>query len=127
MNKTCEWIQVADVLILKVHHLLGEYANRQLLTAAQQRIDAGNILMIVDLGSMPYTNSVGLNFLISLQARCQEKHGQIVLANASDKLMQLLEITKLQPLFQLTSSVEEALQLINQGERTESPENKNSV
>ena len=55
-----------------------------------------------------------MDFLISLQARCQDRKGALAVANVSQKIIQLLEVTKLQPLFTITESVEEALALINE-------------
>ena len=98
------------IQVLRVESLLSEYTNRSILEAAQQQIDNGFHQFIVDLEGMAYTNSVGLNFIISLQARCQEHGGDIVVANASTKIMQLLEITKLHEIFHLSNSVEDAFQ-----------------
>jgi anti-sigma B factor antagonist len=114
MNQAYQLTPTGDVMLLTVRNLLSEYTNRDILRHAQSSIDAGFAHFVVDLGGMPYTNSVGLNFLISLQARCQERDGQLVVANVSDKILQLLDITKLQPLFQLTDSVEAALRLVQQ-------------
>ena len=105
--------QSGDIKILTVNNLLVEYQNREILLLAQNHIDQGFTKFVVDLDDMPYTNSVGLNFLISLQARCQDKGGAITLVNVSKKILQLLEVTKLQPLFQITDSVEAALRLMN--------------
>ncbi|MEL6972633.1 MAG: STAS domain-containing protein [Bacteroidota bacterium] len=106
--------QVGNIKVLRVNSLLSEFTNREILQLAQDCIDQGFTKFVVNLGGMPYTNSVGLNFLISLQARCQDQAGAVVVSQISDKIIQLLEVTKLRPLFTITQSEEEALALINE-------------
>jgi anti-sigma B factor antagonist len=114
MDQVFELSQSGSIKVLRVHNLLSEFANREILSTAQSCIDEGFNRFVVDLEGMPYTNSVGLNFLISLQSRCQDQGGSIVMVNVSKKIIQLLEITKLQPLFHLTDSVDEALRLLKE-------------
>ena len=114
MDQVYELSQSGSIKVLRVHNLLSEFANREILGAAQGCIDEGFNRFVVDLEGMPYANSVGLNFLISLQSRCQDQNGSIVIVNVSKKIIQLLEITKLQPLFHLTDSVDEALRLLDE-------------
>jgi anti-sigma B factor antagonist len=114
MDQAYELSQSGRVKLLRVHNLLSEFTNREILGVVQDCIDEGHNKFIVDLEGMPYTNSVGLNFLISLQARCQDKAGSLVIMNVSKKILQLLEVTKLQPLFHLTDSVDEALRLLDE-------------
>ena len=118
-DKAFQLIQSNQINVLQVSNLLSEYKNREILNAAQGAIDAGFTKFVVDLDGMPYTNSVGLNFLISLQARGQDREGMVVIANVSKKIIQLLEITKLHPLFHLTDSVKAGLLLINKAETQE--------
>lgn len=110
MSQTYHLLVSKGIQVLRVQSLLSEYSNRAILEAAQQKIDEGFNQFVLDLTGMPYTNSVGLNFIISLQARCKEQGGDMVVANASTKIMQLLEITKLHDIFHLSNSVEDAFQ-----------------
>lgn len=95
--------------ILKVDNLLTEYGNRALLEVVQQKIDAGFTTFVIDLQDMAYTNSIGLNFLIAVQARCQDKGGNMAIANISSKVRQLLHITKLDTIFSCCPSVDDAI------------------
>ena len=106
--------QNEEVAVLTVYDLLAEYGNREILRDAQRRIDQGFTNFVVDLSKVPYMNSVGLNFLITLQARCTDQGGRLVVANASKKVVQLLEVTKLLPLFHLTDSVADAMLVMQQ-------------
>lgn len=114
MDQAYAFSQVGNIKVLRVNNLLSEFTNREILQLAQDRIDQGFTKFVVNLEGMPYTNSVGLNFLISLQARCQDQQGAVVVSHVSNKIIQLLEITKLQPLFTITQSEEDALTLINE-------------
>lgn len=112
MSPAYELKSVKDIQVLCVKSLLSEYTNRDILKVAQQQIDKGFCNFIIDLAGMTYTNSVGLNFLISLNARCQEEGGKVVVANVSTKIMQLLEMTKLHDILNLSDSVEDGLRQI---------------
>ncbi len=109
MSKLFALSNQGQVQVLEVRDLISEYANRQILDAAQARIDDGYADFVVDLSQIDYMNSVGLNFLISLRNRSDDKGGQLAVANASSKIIQLLEMTKLRPLFNLTESIDDAL------------------
>ena len=114
MNPAYDLKSSKDIQILSVKSLLNEYTNRDILQAAQKQIDFGFCKFVVDLANMPYTNSVGLNFLISLQARCKEQGGDMVVANVSTKIMQLLEVTKLHDILNLSDTVEDGFRQIQQ-------------
>ncbi|MCB9302259.1 MAG: STAS domain-containing protein [Lewinellaceae bacterium] len=102
-----------SVQVLKVHNLLNEYINKEILRAVQSKIDDGFSTFVVDLKDIQFMNSVGLNFLIMLRARTIDNGGHVAVVNASQKVMQLLEMTKLLPMFQLSGSVEEAVESIS--------------
>ena len=101
---------IEDSLVLQVFNLRGEYENKQTLRAVMSKIDGGFPNFVVDLSKIEFMNSVGLNFLISLKKQSKASGSQLALANVSQKIIQLLEITKLRPMFFITNSVEEALQ-----------------
>lgn len=112
MSQAYSLTSLEEVQLLSVKNILHEYANRDILSLAQQQIDIGFNKFVLDLAEMPYTNSIGLNFLIALRARCIEQGGELVLANVSHRVMRLLDITKLNDRFHLSDSVEDAIQQI---------------
>ncbi len=109
MNPNYSITRTANVQVLEVRNLLNEHANKEILQAVQSIIDEGCSDFVVDLKQIQFMNSVGLNFLITLRARSNDKGGQVAVANASKKVVQLLEMTKLRPIFQVNNSVEEAV------------------
>ncbi|MCB0586437.1 MAG: STAS domain-containing protein [Phaeodactylibacter sp.] len=109
MNPNYNITKQDSIQVLEVKNLLNEMANKEILQAVQSKIDEGFSNFVVDLGQIPYMNSVGLNFLIMLKARSNDKGGNVAMANVSTKVLELLEMTKLRPIFQVNNSVEEAV------------------
>jgi len=109
MNPNYNITKAENVQILEVRNLLNEYVNKEILQAVQSKIDEGFSNFVVDLKQIQFMNSVGLNFLITLKARSNDNGGRVAVANASGKVVQLLEMTKLRPIFQVNNSVEEAV------------------
>lgn len=99
-----------DIRILTVFDLISDYSNRQILESIQRSIDSGKLHYIVDLSNIQVMNSVGLNFLLTLRARSEERGGHLVICGIHQRVQQLLEMTKLTSMFDLASDVEESLQ-----------------
>lgn len=99
-----------DIQILEVKDLLNEFANKEILQAAKDKVKEGYANFLVDLGGIEYMNSVGINFLIQLKKLAAEAEGKMVVAAASSKVLQLLAITKLTPLLNFADTVEQGLQ-----------------
>ena len=99
-----------EIQILKVSNLINEFVIKDILKAAQAKIEKGFSKFVVDLSAVEYMNSVGLNLLINLITKSKDIGGRVAVVNASAKIMHLLEVTKLKPMFQLASSIDEAVQ-----------------
>lgn len=102
-----------NVQVLQVKDLLNEFANKEILKAARQKVAEGYANFVVDLGGIEYMNSVGINFLIQLKKMASAAGGKMVVAGASTKVLQLLNITKLTPLLNFADDVEQGLQNFN--------------
>lgn len=103
-----------EIQILKVKNLFNEFVIKDILKAAQAKFEKGFSKFVVDLSAIDYMNSVGLNLLINLKTKSKDIGGQIAVASASDKIIRLLEITKLKPMFCLTATVDEAIQSLSE-------------
>ena len=112
MNSQYSIFEHSGVLILQVPNLLNEFENKKILEAANTRIEEGFSNFVVDLSGTEYMNSVGLNFLISMKKKSMQLEGQLILVNPSNKIVSLLEITKLRDKFNLKPTVEEALKAL---------------
>jgi anti-anti-sigma factor len=65
-------------------------------------------LYIFDLTNVPYIDSAGLGMLVSQFSRCQGRGVRLVLAGVNPRVLQLLQITRLNNLLPMAATVEEA-------------------
>ena len=65
-------------------------------------------LHILDLTEVPYMDSAGLGMIVSHYVRCQGRGVRLVAAGVSSRVVQLLELTKVDKFFPRFDSVEEA-------------------
>jgi len=96
--------------ILEVHSLRNEIDNKKILSSVDTSIDDGNSNFVVDLGSLDYINSIGINFLISMMKKSEKSGGALRLINVSAQIEKLLHITKLSNYFHIKSDLEQALE-----------------
>lgn len=73
-------------------------------------LDEGKKNVIIDLAETKFMNSSGLGMLISGYTTVKNGGGVMKLANATEKIESLLVITKLITIFELFSSVDEAVE-----------------
>jgi len=88
--------------------LIGEENNTSILTEADHYISRGVNKAIIDISNVRYINSSGIGVLISLLTKVRNKDGDICLINPSENVQKLLIITKLNAIFRMASTVEEA-------------------
>ena len=89
-----------QIQVLQVQSLLSEYDNKSIMLEVENRIDKGWNKFVIDLSLMDIMNSVGLNFLIFMMKKSQNSGGNFAVANASENIIKLLEVTKLKSFFQ---------------------------
>jgi anti-sigma B factor antagonist len=73
-------------------------------------IDAGSRKFLIDFKDTAYIDSSGLGVLVSLSKKIREKGGEMRLSNLNEDLRTLFELTKLDTLFHIADSREQALQ-----------------
>ena len=64
--------------------------------------------IILDLTEVPYMDSAGLGMIVSHYVRCQGRGVRLVAAGVSSRVVQLLELTKVDKFFPRFDSVDEA-------------------
>jgi len=79
----------------------------------QKNLNENNKIFVVDLSEVKYVNSNGIGLLIRGYTSVVNAGGSLVLANINEKLKELLSITKLITIFNIYSSVDEALKSLN--------------
>ncbi len=72
-------------------------------------LDGGARKFVVDFAKTGYIDSSGLGVLVSLSKKIREQGGELRLAGLNEDLQTLFELTKLDTLFAITRTAEEAL------------------
>jgi anti-sigma B factor antagonist len=72
-------------------------------------VDGGARKVLIDFGHTGYIDSSGLGALVSLAKKLREAGGELRLAGLNEDLRTLFELTKLDTLFQIADSADEAL------------------
>ncbi|HXS78030.1 MAG TPA: STAS domain-containing protein [Terracidiphilus sp.] len=68
-------------------------------------------ITIFDLTDVPYIDSCGLGLIVGHFVRCQNKGVQFVTAGVGPRVLQLFKTTKVDRLFPMTTTVDEAAAL----------------
>lgn len=85
--------------------------NRQeLKQKVLEELENGARKFVVDFQQTGYIDSSGLGVLVSLSKKIREKGGELRLSGLNEDLRTLFELTKLDTLFRITDTKEEALQ-----------------
>lgn len=85
--------------------------NRQeLKQKVLEELEGGARKFVVDFQQTGYIDSSGLGVLVSLSKKIREKGGELRLSGLNEDLRTLFELTKLDTLFRITDTKEEALQ-----------------
>lgn len=85
----------------------------QLMQQVNDIILNNNIRFIIDLGALKYLNSSGLTILIQILTKSRKAGGETVIANVGKRIKELLVITKLNTVFTVADSVEQAISKID--------------
>ncbi len=85
--------------------------NRQeLKQRVLEELENGARRFVIDFADTGYIDSSGLGVLVSLSKKIREQGGELRLANLNEDLRTLFELTKLDTLFFIADSREEALE-----------------
>ena len=92
--------------VLRIHGplLLGNFFPLQNMVRSD---DSG--LLIIDVADMPYIDSAGIGCLVGAHVSRENSGRKLVLVGANDRLMTSLKVTRVDQLFKMAPSVEQAL------------------
>lgn len=102
--------QVGDITILDMDGkiTIGE-GSVSLRTAIRRLLEEGKKKILLNLAKVGYIDSSGIGELVSSYTAINKEAGQLKLLNLTQKLQDLLTITKLLTVFDVYDSEEEAL------------------
>lgn len=98
------------VLVLRLSgDLIGEDNGASILELATDHINQNTKYCIVDISQIRYINSSGIGVLITILTKFRNKGGEVYLVKPSDNVKKLLIITKLNAIFNVAETQEEAI------------------
>jgi anti-sigma B factor antagonist len=98
-----------DITVLDVEGQLIVGNRQELKQKVLEELEDGERKFLIDFDRTGYIDSSGLGVLVSLSKKIREQGGELRLANLNEDLRTLFELTKLDTLFQISSSRDEAL------------------
>jgi anti-sigma B factor antagonist len=105
--------QISEENNFQILKLSGELIDKHqaidLIRSIDGLLDTDKNKWAIDLSDLKYMNSSGLNVLIQILTKTRNKGGESVIFNVSKKVNELLVITKLNTLFKVSETKEEAL------------------
>jgi anti-sigma B factor antagonist len=109
---TCSKLNDLNFVTLK-GDLIEKGQALQLLNEIDLFIEKKENKFILNLSELRYMNSTGLNVLINILTKSRKSGGDVAIYGLLPKIKELLEITKLNSIFNIASSKEEASKKIN--------------
>jgi anti-sigma B factor antagonist len=100
-----------NILVLTLSgDLIGEDNGASILELATDHIKNNVRYCIVDISHVRYINSSGIGVLITILTKFRNKGGEVYLVRPSENVKKLLIITKLNAIFNVAETEEEAVQ-----------------
>ena len=100
-----------DVVVFSLSgDLIGEQNSLDIINKADEQISLGILKCIIDISKLRYINSSGIGILITLLTKFRNKGGEVCLLNPSETVQKLLIITKLNAIFNVADTQDEALE-----------------
>jgi anti-sigma B factor antagonist len=96
-----------------IYKLEGEIIDKsqtvELTEQINKMISSGKKNIVLELSGLRYMNSSGLNVLVGILTKARNAGGEVLVCNISAKVRELLVVTKLDTIFHILPSVEEAI------------------
>jgi anti-sigma B factor antagonist len=99
---------------ITIFKLEGEIIDKTQTIGLIEQIDrliaSGKKNIVLELAGIRYMNSSGLNVLVNILTKARNVGGDVSVCNISPKVKDLLVVTKLDTIFHILPSVEEAIE-----------------
>ena len=105
--------QYGTVIIELKGKLVGGPLSERMDRTLNNLLEQGKKNIIVDLGGINILNSSGMGILISSYSKVRDNGGVLKLANITNKIQGLLSITKLNQIFEIYNTTDEAVKSFN--------------
>lgn len=98
-----------DVTVIDVQGQLIVGNRQELKQKVLDELEKGGRKFVIDFSDTGYIDSSGLGVLVSLSKKIREQGGELRLASLNEDLRTLFELTKLDTLFKIADTRDEAL------------------
>jgi len=106
----CATKKIDNVLVIEIEgDIMGGVDSEEFKNIIYNAIEEDIINIVVDLAGATWINSSGLGTLITGLTTVRSSEGELKLANVSDRIKRPLEITRLDSVFSIHDSVQEAV------------------
>ena len=92
--------------------LIGESNGLDIIELVNNYIKDNIKLCLIDISGLRYVNSSGIGVLITVLTKFRNKGGEVCLQSPSENVKKLLIITKLNAIFNVTTTKEEAKSIL---------------
>ena len=99
----------SGVAVLQVEGQLIVGNRQELKDLVQAALDRGERRLLIDFSRTGYIDSSGLGALVSISKRIREAGGELRLSGLNEDLRSLFELTKLDTLFSIADTPQQAL------------------
>ncbi len=101
--------KTGDVTVVEVEGQLIVGNRQELKQSVLDQLENGDRKFVIDFSHTGYIDSSGLGVLVSLSKKIREHGGELRLSQLNEDLRTLFELTKLDTLFKITDTKEQAL------------------
>lgn len=106
---------VDGILVVDCHGRIVFGEESAMLRDTLRKLIAENQRIVMNLGGVNYIDSGGLGTLVSLYTTARNAGGSIKLANLTQRVDDLLQVTKLVTIFEVYDNEEDAIQSFRKG------------
>lgn len=101
--------EAGNILVIDVTGDLDARSAGDLKLTLNEKIEAGNIWVLVNLSEVPYMDSAGLGVLVSGLKNTNRQNGDLRLWGLQPDVRNIFELTRLNKVFQIYDNEEAAL------------------
>jgi anti-sigma B factor antagonist len=89
--------------------MYGGPENMKLVDTVMELADQGVLDLVINLAKVKWISSTGLGIMVSARSKFAKKGGVIKLANPNDRVLGILQVTRLNLIFDVCESEQEAV------------------
>jgi anti-sigma B factor antagonist len=101
-----------EIIAISGHIVGSSQASQDFQELFRSLVAEGKKKYVIDLTETPWTNSLGVGMLMSAYTSVKKSGGEVVLANATDRIRDMLRVTRLDSVFTVHDSLFEAMEAL---------------